>query len=184
MKPGYQLQVTSWENDGDNYKTEITSGLTEDELRLRLFICAAFGFDHGGNIKLDYSPVSGNDENRLGDLVELWNMASAKFPAAAAKVYLGGMPTEEDVDLYEERRRLRYNDASRNDPHYMRAVAAVDPFLGRFTDFVQSLVSHPSEGYDEMDYYFRYAETVKVFYIPSAIEDVTSKFINQEGKLI
>ena len=27
---GYQIQITSWENDGDNYNTQILEGLTKD----------------------------------------------------------------------------------------------------------------------------------------------------------
>lgn len=29
---GYQLQVVSWENDGDNYQTRTVSGLTKEEV--------------------------------------------------------------------------------------------------------------------------------------------------------
>jgi hypothetical protein len=33
---GYQLHITSWENDADNYKTEILSGLTKEDVQFYL----------------------------------------------------------------------------------------------------------------------------------------------------
>lgn len=34
LKKGYQITVVSWENDADNYKTEIVSGLSEARTKL------------------------------------------------------------------------------------------------------------------------------------------------------
>ena len=33
IPPGYQLHITSWENDADNYNTKIFSGLTKEDVR-------------------------------------------------------------------------------------------------------------------------------------------------------
>ena len=33
IKKGYYLEITTWENDGDNYKTKIMDGLSEAEAR-------------------------------------------------------------------------------------------------------------------------------------------------------
>ena len=33
---GYQLHITSWENDADNYKTKILSGLTKEDVQFYL----------------------------------------------------------------------------------------------------------------------------------------------------
>ena len=33
IKKGYYLEITTWENDGDNYKTHIMEGLSEAEAR-------------------------------------------------------------------------------------------------------------------------------------------------------
>jgi hypothetical protein len=33
---GYQLHITSWENDGDNFNTEILSGLTKEDVKFYL----------------------------------------------------------------------------------------------------------------------------------------------------
>jgi hypothetical protein len=40
---GYQLHVTSWENDADNYKTEIVSGLTSEDVKYLLALLKNFG---------------------------------------------------------------------------------------------------------------------------------------------
>jgi hypothetical protein len=40
---GYQIQVESWENDGDNYNTKVISGLTEDECSFYAAVCDYFG---------------------------------------------------------------------------------------------------------------------------------------------
>lgn len=40
---GYQLHVTTWENDGDHYNTEIISGLTEADVRFLLDVAKQFG---------------------------------------------------------------------------------------------------------------------------------------------
>ncbi len=39
---GYQLRVTTWENDGDHYSTEITSGLTKEDTRFLISIAEQF----------------------------------------------------------------------------------------------------------------------------------------------
>lgn len=36
IHPGYQLYITSWENDADNFRTEILSGLTKEDVRFYL----------------------------------------------------------------------------------------------------------------------------------------------------
>lgn len=44
---GYQIHVTTWENDGDNYKTKIISGLTGAKVKM-LYQLAKF-FESGTN---------------------------------------------------------------------------------------------------------------------------------------
>ena len=40
---GYQLHIRSWENDGDNYQTIVTNGLTKDECECMIAIAELFG---------------------------------------------------------------------------------------------------------------------------------------------
>jgi hypothetical protein len=39
---GYQIQIESWENDGDNYNTKVISGLNEDECYFYVEVCKYF----------------------------------------------------------------------------------------------------------------------------------------------
>ena len=56
---GYQLHVTSWENDGDNFDTKILSGLTAEDVAvyvdlLSLLVSAsAGGFANRNNIDIE-----------------------------------------------------------------------------------------------------------------------------------
>jgi len=40
--PGYRVQVTTWENDCDNYNTEAIDGLDENDVRFVLHVCKLF----------------------------------------------------------------------------------------------------------------------------------------------
>jgi hypothetical protein len=47
---GYQLHITSWENDADNYKTKILSGLTKEDVQFYLHFLNHFEMNkHYGN---------------------------------------------------------------------------------------------------------------------------------------
>lgn len=39
---GFQLHITTWENDADHYNTEIISGLTENDVRFLIDVASAF----------------------------------------------------------------------------------------------------------------------------------------------
>jgi hypothetical protein len=54
---GYQLHITSWENDGDNYKTQIISGLTKEDVQFYLHFLNHFGNDgsYGNENTYEYS---------------------------------------------------------------------------------------------------------------------------------
>ena len=42
IKPGFLLRITSWENDGDNYKTVSLDGLTLELVRFYVEFCKLF----------------------------------------------------------------------------------------------------------------------------------------------
>jgi hypothetical protein len=46
---GYQIHITSWENDGDNYKTKIISGLTKEDVHFYLCFLNYFKSYEYGN---------------------------------------------------------------------------------------------------------------------------------------
>ena len=51
---GFQLHITSWENDADNYKTEVISGLTREDVKFYLHFLGHF-----------YSQYT-NSKNKIG----------------------------------------------------------------------------------------------------------------------
>lgn len=59
VKPGFAMGVTTWENDGDNYKTEYIYGLTEQQMVALLCVFEMFGSKNNhqgpgfGNISSD-----------------------------------------------------------------------------------------------------------------------------------
>lgn len=52
IPPGLRLQVTTWENDGDNYNTESMDGLSKDEVRFIIHVCKLFKCGDLGNEEL------------------------------------------------------------------------------------------------------------------------------------
>lgn len=184
IKPGYQVQVRSWENDGDNYKTEVVSGLSLEAAKLHVFIADAFSSRYEKRPEnLPYS-VSGNDENTLEDLIELWRYASEKYPEAAKKYFSHELPDETAIEAFAEYDILSYNSPKRTDKALREAIAPVTRFLDFFNDFVENMLSNAGEGYWDMEYFFRCADGIQVYYVPGAIENVTNQFINEKGKLI
>jgi hypothetical protein len=42
FESGYQLHITSWENDADNYNTKIISGLTKEDVKFYIYFLKHF----------------------------------------------------------------------------------------------------------------------------------------------
>lgn len=83
MKPGFQLHVTSWENDGDNYKTQIISGLNEIDTQFLIFMAKPFGRFHDRS-KNPYG-LTGNAENDIELIKALYIDALNHFPDVSDK---------------------------------------------------------------------------------------------------
>lgn len=47
---GYRVSVTTWENDGDNYKTEIIDGVSEKHIPFIVELCNLLKRDKFGNM--------------------------------------------------------------------------------------------------------------------------------------
>ncbi|USV40921.1 hypothetical protein [Xanthomonas phage BUDD] len=185
IKPGYQVHVRSWENDGDNYKTEILTGLSEDEAKFYVLLAKAFESRYKKRSDdLPYT-ITGNDENETVELANLWRYAAEKYPAVAAKLWgeEDEFPTEEQIDLYDEYCSLRYNDPYKDDAKFEN-LGAVEGFMDFFNDLMSNLLSSPSETYWDFNNFFRVCESVQVYYLPGSIENVTNQFIDKEGNLI
>lgn len=177
MKTGYQIHVESWENDADNYKTEIISGLDEQTCRFLYHIASAFGAFAGND------HVSGGDENESVGYLRLYNEAHEKFPGVYSDyVFDGVLPTEEELELYDEYAKLGYGNARRNDPKYAAFHNKYDSDVHNFLDFwneciTAPLLSYPGDDFGDFHNYDRAVDSIKVYFVPGEIEDVTNRFI-------
>lgn len=86
---GYRITVTSWENDADNYNTEVKEGLSLEQCKLYVDLCKLMeGDDDVSNL---YEP----DEEELALLkAALVSVAKQHLPAAE----LDEDATEEDMN--------------------------------------------------------------------------------------
>ena len=60
IKAGLQLVISSWENDGDNYKDVTISGLSEARTKMIISICKEFTSNKFGNMRDDNVDVASN----------------------------------------------------------------------------------------------------------------------------
>jgi hypothetical protein len=183
MKPGYQLHVRSWENDGDNYKTEVISGLNETDCRFLVMIASAFGRCH--DRKANKYGLTGNEENTIEQLIPLFRDAHYEY-SSVSETYRGVVPTDDNlVSLYTEYHALGYNSPEQKDPKFdVLGKYGCDNEVAWFADYahelIRELLGQPGEYY-ESDF-VRVCESIKVFYVPGAIEDVTNQFITKGKK--
>lgn len=82
---GYQLQSTTWENDGDNYKTQILSGLRVEDVWFYLEL--AKPFSRQGKF--------GNENIEAADLIPIVQRALAKHPDISTVVRENWLPDPE-----------------------------------------------------------------------------------------
>ena len=59
IKAGYKIEVTSWENDGDNYSTKSKEGLTKEQTQLYFDICDLMSGKFGNMYEPDESEKDG-----------------------------------------------------------------------------------------------------------------------------
>lgn len=76
---GYRITTTTWENDADNYNTEILEGQTKEQVQFYVALAKLFGSSSNsehdiGNL---YEPV----EAELAKVAEVSRELFAKFPA-------------------------------------------------------------------------------------------------------
>lgn len=99
IKPGYQLHITTWENDGDNYNTIITSGLSKEDVVFLVDLANCFG--RNSNI--------GNEWVRDEDLREVLEKVLTKHPSISSDMSEEWREAMEDFeeDSYYARDLLR-----------------------------------------------------------------------------
>jgi hypothetical protein len=78
---GYQLHITSCENDGDHYGTKILDGLTAEEVKF--YLCVVNQFECRNSSEQGF----GNGHVKTEILDELIKNAFLKYPEVAKKVF-------------------------------------------------------------------------------------------------
>ena len=91
---GYAIAVTSWENDGDNYKTTNTYGLSRDEIEALLVFLNPFTGEYE-------SENWGNEFVDTDELIEWFNSSSIVIRDLAGRLVKWGSP-EYPVDFVRE----------------------------------------------------------------------------------
>lgn len=145
---GYQVTITSWENDADYYKDEIFQGLSEADAKFLTELCPLFGSYHSYH---NPNYRFGGDWNRK-DLEERWSrMVEVINEVLAANLDISdGMKKKWTVDQTKQ---------------YWK---------GDYEESISELVGNCGEGYSGN--YRRVFESLVVHYFPTEVEDVTSKF--------
>ena len=76
---GYQLHVRTWENDGDNYSTQVQSGLTRADVLFSLDVAKRFESENASS-----SPGWGNAGQSSEDLTDFIKETMARHPDLSA----------------------------------------------------------------------------------------------------
>jgi hypothetical protein len=82
---GYILKITTWENDGDNYKTSEITGLSKEDVPLYLHLVSLFKSRHGGSPKGIGNSSVLSSENLAEKIFDHFESASLPLPSALRK---------------------------------------------------------------------------------------------------
>ena len=94
---GYQLHITSWTNDADNYNTKIHDGLSEEDVKFLLDVVKPFKSQHNGG-------RFGNNDSCTGQINEHIFECLKKYPTTQFQECLEGF--EQDIDLDEDEEEI------------------------------------------------------------------------------
>lgn len=155
---GYQIHVTSWENDADSYATKIVSGLTEADVA---FLVGVLGICHSRNGRSKMGIGNGALE---GDKAELL------------------------IDHVTELLTLRANDKSPTLDAWREALAdeirdgeEADEFIpgSHFYELLVEFLGYPYEELYRCEYtnFCRVAQTIEVFHLKEAAKNVSKQFV-------
>lgn len=90
---GYQLHITSWTNDADNYNTTIHDGLSEEDVKFLLDVVKPFKSKNNGG-------QFGNNDSCTNQINEHILECLKQYPTTQFQEYLEGF--EQDSDPEEE----------------------------------------------------------------------------------
>lgn len=147
---GYQLHVTTWENDGDFYQTEILSGLTEADVRFYLDLANRFkSRNQSGKSGM------GNGEVTAKQLLELAQDLITKHPGISRSIKLDWIDAIDKVENHDEELDLDCAEM--------------------IYTLVTNIIGYPAESIDVMNF-CRVFDSFEVYYFPEDVMSVTEKF--------
>jgi hypothetical protein len=151
LPAGYQLHITTWENDADHYMTKVMSGLTKEDVQFYVEMAKAFKSRNNRPAGMGNGIVAANK------LVPFIDKLLAKHTGLSQKVRdywsTEGEPGDFDMALEDVKYDL-----------YMEILA-------------ENVLGEPVNEYYEYGFCRVFAE-FKVYFVPAevVIEDVTSQF--------
>lgn len=150
LPSGYQLHITTWENDADNYQIKIMSGLTKEDVDFYLDMARKF------KSRNQDKSCWGNQEVAADDLVPFIDGLLAKHTGLSEKVR-AYWSIEDELGDY---------DMAEDDVKYEMYLDILS----------ENVLGQPGEYYD-LGFCRVFAE-FKVLFIPAevVIEDVSSQF--------
>jgi hypothetical protein len=153
---GYQLHVTTWENDGDHYETTVTSGLSKEDAEFYLHILRQFGSKHGEN-------GLGNGEIDSEHLLTIVKEALDLHPGLSADIRA---KFEHPFDFDSE---ADYSDDDVDNK-------ASDIYFELQDQFGTTI------DYEDWDKFMRVVEKTEVFFIEQRVKNVSTLFKQKEER--
>ncbi len=146
---GYQLQITSWENDGDHYTTTITNGLTKEDCKFIIDVCKLF---------VSASDNTGGYGNRgCTEAGDQYHYSCSKDVLDSVACVLVSSDPNISVNLRDE-----FVNAVLGDIEILHDL--MTRYLGYTTD------------YQDFDNFFRVFDYAKVYYFPEEVLDLSEQF--------
>lgn len=148
---GYQLHITTWENDGDAYNTKIVSGLGLDDVTFLVALAKKFKSCHN-HIESGLGN-GGTTRNQLVNAIE--SAMSEHMPNKKLQDEINGFITIQDE-----------NDEDDNNGYYI------------YEWLVETILGYPVEELYRYDYerFCRVFDSFNVFYYQTEVKNVTENF--------
>lgn len=152
IPPGYQLHITSWENDGDARATEILNGLSKADVAFYVELLSYFRSGSG------FGNSSETDQREVAEVI---SKTLKSNPGVSTKITESFGSVDKllaETDEYDEENADAISDTC--------------------TELMCDLLGAPVEQY----YDYRVFETFKVYYFQSAVADVSEEFSKEPAK--
>lgn len=157
---GYQIHITTWENDADALSTQVISGLTEEDVNFYIDLARKFLSKNGAPDKRGF----GNGSVAAADLVATVHAVLKAHPNVSKSVM------SEWVEYSTE----SWDNSGDLEAEIGDIDVVADNLHGLLCDTV---LGHPvSEYYFGQEYFCRVFDTYEVVYFTSPGKAVTSKF--------